>query len=81
MSTVFTHSIRRVGGTVQFANVKQVGVIRGEFLQVRTNEGVHRGLMLLASKGLWHGRMATVRLNGNESTVVSSTASTTTPTW
>lgn len=66
VNTVFTHSLRRINVTVQFADLQKVGVFRGDFLEVKTNEGVRRDVLLFAAKGHWRGRMMMVRRDGTQ---------------
>ena len=62
--TTIRHSARRVAVRVKFADLRRTGVVRGDFLAVRTNEGVRREVSLMAGPGLWRGQVDMARPDG-----------------
>jgi hypothetical protein len=58
---------RKVGVVVHFASLERVGALRGDFLQIVTDEGIHRRVVVLSQPGDWAG--ATYVFNRNDDEV------------
>lgn len=64
LRTTIRHSARRIAVRVKFADLKRAGMFRGDFLSLRTNEGVRREVSLMAGQGLWRGETDMARPSG-----------------
>jgi hypothetical protein len=62
--TTIGHTAKRVAVRVKFADLKRTGEFRGDFLSLRTNEGVRREVSLMAGPGMWRGEVEMTRPNG-----------------
>ncbi len=62
--TTIAHTATRVAVRVKFADLKRTGELRGDFLSLRTNEGVRREVSLMAGPGMWRGQVEMTRPNG-----------------
>src|SRR6476659_7669592 len=61
-----THTDRRIGVRIKFADLQKTGDVRGHVLRVVTNEGMHRDVVLAAGPQLWSGHSEMDRPNGNK---------------
>jgi hypothetical protein len=62
--TRFRHAKHRIYVRVAFADLRRQGEFRGDFLQIRTNEGVRRDVQFVAGKGDWRGETEMTRPDG-----------------
>jgi hypothetical protein len=54
-SSRLTHGRYRIGVRIKFADLQKTGDTRGHLVQVVTNEGVHRDVLLAVGPNLWRG--------------------------
>jgi hypothetical protein len=64
--TVFRHTGRRISVRAKFADLAKQGDVRQDFLQLRTDEGQQRFVMVLAGRGGWAGETMMFRGNGSD---------------
>jgi hypothetical protein len=65
LRTRMAHTDYRVTVTIGFADLRRKGS-RGEFVRIRTNEGVRRSLSLTAGPGNWAGTALLERADGTD---------------
>lgn len=65
LRTTIRHSARRVAVRVKFVDLRRAGMFRGDFLSLRTNEGVRREVSLMAGTGMWRGEADMTRPSGH----------------
>jgi len=59
-----THGRYRIGVTVKFVDLQKAGDYRGHLVQVVTNEGVHRDVVVYVGPGMWGGKSEMDRPSG-----------------
>lgn len=63
-SSRLTHGRYRIGVRIKFADLQKTGDNRGHVVQVVTNEGVHRDVVLAVGPNLWRGSSEMDRPSG-----------------
>jgi hypothetical protein len=63
-SSLLTHGRYRIGVRIKFADLQKAGDYRGHVVQVVTNEGVHRDVVLSVGPNMWSGMSEMDRPSG-----------------